>query len=176
MEHQPPKFVRWAVLIGIVVLINVFAFISVSYLFPQPEYDQFCGDRNFPSELIDTEASCTEQGGVWMFNQVAKPAPNEATGYCDLYKTCSAAYQDAGKDYAQTAFLVLLAIGAAAIILGMFLRGSSIVAAGLSYAGVILLIASGTRYLGDLDKLMQILAVGAALILVLIIAYRKFKD
>jgi hypothetical protein len=176
MEHQPPKFVRWAVLIGIVVLINVFSFISISYIFPEPEYDQFCGDRNFPSELVDTETSCTENGGVWMYNQVAKPAPNEATGYCDLYKTCSAAYTEAGTDHAQKAFLVLLTIGALAIILGMFLKGSSIVAAGLSYSGVILLITSGTRYLGDLDKLTQILAVGAALILVLIIAYRKFKD
>jgi hypothetical protein len=176
MENQPPKFVRWAVLIGIVVLINVFSFISVSYVFPEPEYETFCGDRNLPSKLVETEASCTENGGVWMHDQFTKPETGEVTGYCDLYKECSAAHTEAREDHAQTAFLILLGIAAAIIILGMFLKGSSIVAAGLSYGGVVLLVTSGMRYLGDLDQLIQILAVGAALVLVLVIAYRKFKD
>jgi len=176
MENQPPKFVRWAVLLGIVVLINVFSFISVSYAFPDPEYDTFCGDRNLPQKLTDTEASCTENGGVWMHDQFAKPESGEVVGYCDLYKECSATYNDAQENHAQTAFLILLGIAAASIILGMFLKGSSIVAAGLSYGGVVLLIVSGIRYLGELDELIQIVAVGAALVLVLGIAYRKFKD
>lgn len=176
MENQPPKFVRWAVLIGIVVLLNVFSFISVLYIFPEPEYEAICGDRNIPQKLIETEASCTENGGVWMHDQFTKPETGEVSGYCDLYKECQEELSDARANHAQTAFLILLGIAAAAIILGMFLKGSSIVAAGLSYGGVALLITSGTRYLGELDQLVQILAVGAALVLVIVIAYRKFRD
>ncbi|MBL1434396.1 hypothetical protein COB87_002430 [Candidatus Wolfebacteria bacterium] len=173
--EQPPKFVRWAVLIGIVVLLNVFSFISVSYAFPEPEYKTFCGDRSISQKVINTEESCIGNGGVWENDQFARP-DSEITGYCDLYKECSALYNDAQTDYAQTAFLILLGIAAAALIAGMFLKGSSIVAAGLSYGGVVLLITSSMRWLGDLDRLVQIIAVGVALILVLVIAYRKFKD
>lgn len=173
MENQPPKFVRWAVLIGIVVLLNVFSFISVSYAFPEPEFNNFCERENVG--LIETESQCLENEGKWNAYQGIAPKDG-ATGYCDLNYECSMAYDDARADHAQTAFLILLGVGAAVIILGMFLKGSSIVAAGLSYGGVVLLITSGMRYLGDLDQLTQILAVGAALVLVLVIAYRKFRD
>ncbi|XKT75043.1 MAG: hypothetical protein ACJKSS_02650 [Patescibacteria group bacterium UBA2103] len=174
MENQPPKFVRWAVLIGIVVLINVFSFISVSYVLPAPEYSDFCEQRNVG--VIETEEQCVTNDGKWNAYQGVPKADDAPSGYCDLNYECSMAYDDARVNNSQTAFLSLLVAGAVAIILGMFLKGSSIVAAGLSYGGVVLLIASGTRYLGDLDQLVQILAVGAALILVLAIAYRKFKD
>jgi len=173
MENQPPKFVRWAVLIGIVVLLNVFSFISVSYVFPEPEFDTFCERQNVG--LIETESQCVENEGKW--NAYQGTVPKEGSlGYCDLNYECGMAFDEAQTNHAQTAFLILLAVGAAAIILGMFLKGSSIVAAGLSYGGVVLLITSGMRYLGDLDQLVQILAVGAALVLVLAIAYRKFRD
>lgn len=177
MENQPPKFVRWAVLIGIVVLINVFSFISVSYVFPEPEYNDFCEQQSvIDVDLIKDEAQCSELGGSWNDYRNLKPGPQDLQGFCDLYKECSGAFDDARVDHAQTVFLILLGIAAASIILGMFLKGSSIVAAGLSYGGVVLLVTSGMRYLGDLDQLIQIVAVGAALVLVLVIAYRKFKD
>lgn len=173
MDNQPPKFVRWAVLIGIVVLINVFSFISISYVLPEPEYTDFCENRNVG--VIETQEQCVANDGKW--NEYEGFPPKEGpNGYCDLNYECSMAYDDARVDNAQTAFLALLAAAAVIIILGMFLKGSSIVAAGLSYGGVVLLISSGMRYLGDLDQLIQILAVGAALVLVLVIAYKKFKD
>lgn len=174
MENKPPKFVRWAVLLGIVVLMNVFAFISISYIYPEPEYDQFCEMQNRP--LIENEEQCSLEGGKWNAHQSLDPQTGKQAGYCDLEYECRMEYQDAQTNHAQNSFIALLIIGAVAILAGMFLKGSSIVAAGLSYGGVALLIVAGARFLGDLDQLIQIIAVGIAFVLLIALAYRKFKD
>lgn len=172
MENKPPKFVRWAVLVGIVVLVNLFTMLAVSYAYPEPQYNDFCENRNVGT--IENEEQCTLNDGKWNAYQGIKEG--DLTGYCDLNYECSMAYEDAREGHAQLAYLIVLAVGALAIVVGMFLKGSSIVAAGLSYGGVVLLIVGSARYLSELDQSIQVLATGVALILVLAVAYKKFKD
>lgn len=171
---NPPKFVRWAVLVSIVALITIFSWIAVSFFFPEPKYDDFCDMQ--PQEPVTTQEECVAQGGEWQFDRFVEPETGKVSGWCDLQHECRAAYEAADTEHTYTVFLILLGIGALAVLAGIFIKGSSIVAAGLSYGGLVIIITTGIRYLTELNQLVQLLAVFAALIVVLIVAYRKFKD
>lgn len=169
-----PKFVRWAVLISIVTLMTIFAFTAVSLLFPEPEFSEYCKQ---PTKLgVFTETECVAQDGVWESHEFIDPNTGEIGGYCDLQHECRAEYEAASTAHTHTVFLILLALGALSLLAGVFVKGSSIVAAGLSYGGLVIMIATGIRYLAELNQLLQLTATLVALIVVLVVAYKKFKD
>jgi hypothetical protein len=179
MEGQTPgypKFVRWAVLVGIVILVNIFIFTAISYAFPEPKYDDFCDYRKFSVEPLNPdEATCTANGGLW--SEYPKPDPTTgATGFCQADYQCQRDYEAARETQSHHAFLIYVVIAILAILGGAFLKGSSIVSAGLSYGGVLLLIVGSMRYWQDVPQLWQLLVSGIALLIILFFAYRKFKD
>lgn len=165
-----PKFVRWAVLIGIVALLNAFAFIGLALLFEAPQYQDFYSFER--DACYGPEQPCA---GL----QSPKESPECVTcqqAQQEKQQEAQMQFDEARQAHAAQSFLTLTAFAFLAIIVGIFLKGSSIVAAGLSYGGVVILIIAAIRHLSELDQLLQLGAVGAALVALLIIAYRRFKD
>lgn len=173
-QSTQPKFVRWAVMVGIVILFTLFISLSISYVFSEPKYEDFCKmTPALPDKAYADEALCVANGGEW--NAFAEPA-GEQKGYCDVYRVCNQEYQDASMDHAQKAFIAYVIIALIAIVGGVFLKGSSIVSAGLSYGGVLLLVVGSARYWSMVPEIGRLLLAGIALIILIGFAYKKFKD
>ena len=77
---------RWSVILGIMIVLNLFFNYALSLVYESPEYNNFC-----PMEQVvtipDNQTECTDKGGQWTDNQYyTKPVPapvgvNEPRGY-----------------------------------------------------------------------------------------------
>jgi hypothetical protein len=172
-----PKFVRWAVLLGIVIALNLFFVAARSFVVAEPNYDDFCPTRLQPAA---TEEACVAQEGVWVatpedpgVTAVVKPNP---AGYCDLYQKCQPVYEQAMQDFQRYAFVFMVAAGVIALIAGVVPMGSSIVSSGLSYGGVLALLIAAIGYWDDAGELIRLVMSVVALAALLFIGIRRFKD
>lgn len=182
MEHTTPgaghpKFVRWAVLLGIVVALNLFFFAIRTFVVPEPQYDDYCPTTLQPAF---TPEACALQEGVWIetpedprVTAVMKPSPE---GYCDLYQKCQPLYEDAREQYQMYAFVLMAGLGVLALIAGVVPMGSSIVSSGLSYGGVLALIIAAAQYWGEAGSIVRLVISLIALGALLYIGIRRFRD
>lgn len=171
-----PKFVRWALLIGIVVILNIFFSVVLALAYPAPEYEAYCPAKT----IVPTDApTCDAQGGVW--NEYSPVPAYDTTspkpaGYCDMYAKCQKPYQEARDQHALYAFALTVILGVIALIVGFMPIGSSIVSSGLSYGGVLALIIASVQYWGTAGNWIRLTIVSIGLIALLYIGWRRFRD
>ncbi len=177
MNTTHPKFVRWAVMLGIVIALNLFFFAARAMVLPEPVYDEYCPTMVQPAA---TEDACVKQDGVWVatpedqrVSAVVKPSPE---GYCDLYQKCQPLYDDAMSDYQMYAFVFMIGLGILSLIAGVIPMGSSIVSTGLSYGGVLALIFAAFGYWDQAGNILRLAMSVIALGVLLYIGVRRFKD
>jgi len=182
MESSPkhPKFVRWALVLGIVVILNVFFSVVLALALPAPKYEDYCPRISQPTP--QDAASCDAAGGLWT-EYSAPPATAEATtkpaapsGYCDVTAKCQTPFNTASEQHALYAFVVMIGLGIVALIIGLAPLGSSIVGSGLAYGGVVALIIGSASYWGTAGNWLRLVIATIALVALLYIAWRKFKD
>jgi hypothetical protein len=177
--HQP-KFVRWALMLGIVIILNVFFTVIVALAYPEPQYNDYCPVQ--PAVTPVDAATCDAQGGIW--NATAAPAstatgtikPATPVGYCDMYAKCQKPYQAAMDQHALYAFVIMVGLGLVALIAGFMPLGSSIVSSGLSYGGVLAFIIGSIQYWGSAGNWIRLFISAVGLIALLYIGWRHFRD
>lgn len=175
---QHPKFVRWALMLGIVIILNIFFNVLVNLALPAPEYNHYC--PNYAGPEVTTSLACEAQGGVWNGGTgsiQAQPAkPTAPVGYCDLYAKCQPLYQAASDKHALYAFTFMVGLGVLALIAGIVPIGSSIVSSGLSYGGVAALVVGSIQYWGNAGQWIRFAIALAGLLVLLYIGWKRFKD
>ena len=180
-----PKFVRWAVMLGIVIVLNLFFMVIRGLAFPEPQYNDFCPASPAPAPI--TAQACVTSGGVWTTTPGAPvpPTPNELTndrvsqipsGYCDTTSKCNAAYQKTDDQYQMEGFIMLVGLGVLAIIVGVLPLGSSIVSTGLSYGGVLSFVIASAQYWSGAGNWLRLAISVIALIALIYIGFKRFKD
>lgn len=170
-----PKFVRWALMLGIMVILNVFFFVLTALAFPEPKFEDFCpaADRLSPQPI--NKETCEAVDGVW--NPTAEYSPKtEAAGYCDLYAKCQKPYDTAREDHALKAFVLMIGLGLVALVVGLMPLGSSMVASGLSYGGVLAFVIGSMSYWGTASNWVRLAIAGVGLVALLVIGLKRFKD
>jgi hypothetical protein len=175
-----PKFVKWAVVIGIVVVLNVFFVVLISLVLPTPQYAAFCPQSQVVPNY-DTEQACTKAGGQWTATPSNEPQPVKATvptviGYCNPDYTCSQNFATASATHARNSFIALVVLGVIAVIAGVFVPGSSIVSSGLAYGGVLSFLIASVSYWGDAGSWIRLGISLVALIALLYIGLKRFRD
>jgi hypothetical protein len=173
---QQPKFVRWALLLGIVIILNVFFNVVLALAYPAPVYEDYCPQQNVtPTDA----ATCDAQGGIWTEYPPA-PATDASSpkfsGYCDLYAKCQVPFKAAQDQHALYAFVLMVGLGIVALVAGFMPLGSSIVSSGLSYGGVLALIIGSAEYWGTAGNWIRLLISTAGLVALLFIGWRRFRD
>ncbi len=171
-----PKFVRWALLIGIVVILNVFFFVIEQIAFPSPDYQAYCPT---PAVQAQDAAACDAQGGVWTEyppQPVATTPAKALAGYCDYAATCQPKYEQALSEQHLYAFILMTVLGIIALVVGVVPIGSSIVSSGLSYGGVLALIVGAMQYWGDAGEWLRLGISAIALIALIYVGVRRFRD
>jgi|CXWL01.1.fsa_nt_gi hypothetical protein len=172
-----PKFVRWALLIGIVIALNLFFVAVQSMIVAEPKYEDYC-----PATQQDvlTEESCVAQDGIWVGTQSDSRTPGvtkpNQEGYCDFYQKCQPIYDAAREEHDMFAFALMVGFGVLALIVGVIPMGSSIVSSGLSYGGVLALIIAAGGYWNEAGQLLRLAISLVALGALLYLGIKRFKD
>ncbi|MDD5050195.1 MAG: hypothetical protein PHV93_00440 [Candidatus Pacebacteria bacterium] len=179
MEPQKQsKILKASLIAAIVIVINLFFNYTLSLVYKEPAYDAFCPNT---AQVISapTKEQCVANGGQWNENNYGGPVPvgeKAPQGYCDQQFMCRQAFDTAQKNYDRNVFITLVLLGAIIVAIGNFLKGNGLISSALSLAGVLSFIIASVRYWSAADNLIKVIILGIALLILLWVAYKKFKN
>jgi hypothetical protein len=173
------KVLKWSVIIGIIIVLNLFFNYAISLVYKQPEFNNFC-----PMEQVvtvpETQQACVAKGGQWTTNpSFAKPIPagmNQPAGYCDLQFSCRQAYDTARQSYDRNIFIVLVVLGALSVLAGNLLGRNEVISQGLALGGVLSFVIASMRYWSAANDLIRVIILAIALGILFWIAWKKFNE
>lgn len=169
---------KWALILGIAIVVNLFLTYLVDVLYNAPEYTVFCPEKQV-NEAIETEAACLKVGGQWNENiqpKVESPGMPIPAGYCDPTFTCSKQFQDTLSVYNRNVFIVFVLAGILLLMGSVYLGQAEVISLGLSFGGILALVVGSTRYWSDMNDILRVIILGVALAGLLYVAWKKFKD
>lgn len=168
---------KWSVIIGIVIVLNLFFNYTLSLVYERPEYETFCPVRQVVTQPAD-QNECVALGGQWNENfYPERPlSASEPKGYCDLDFTCRQEYSDATSGYDRNVFVILVFLGALSVLVGNFSRGNLVISSGLSLAGVLSFVIASMRYWSSANDLFRVIILAIALALLFWVAIKKFSS
>jgi len=161
----------------IVAILVLFINLFVSYVYPSPDYEDYCSARIvYPGQEkpIENNDSC-EALALSQRDQCC--ADYYGTSYYwdeDLeYCECDNTYDEARTNYDQKVFFIFAGLGFILLIAGLFINFTLVEIISLSTGGI--LVIEGIARNFD-DKLMVLIATGVLIVIVGIFAFKKFKD
>lgn len=168
--------IKWALILAIAIVSNLFVSYAVQVIYPEPEYQGFCPEKQV-NKAIESEEACVTVGGQWNENVMSAGEPFPVPkGYCNEDFVCSQQYEDALALYNRNVFVIFVAVGVLLLIGSVFLSGSQASSLGLSFGGVLALLIGSVRYWSDMDDILRVLLLGVALGALLWLAWKKFQD
>lgn len=200
MEYgRQSKVLKWSVIIGIVVVLNLFFNYALSLIYPAPDYNAFCPQSqiNNPPE---NQTACLKAGGQWTVYPASPtpmpatptnkatngtatgkglpviPATSQPTGYYNVTYTCSNNYSAAMNIYDRNIFIALISLGVISIVIGLFWRTTDAVSIGLSFGGVISLLIGSGRYWSEAGNILKVVILAVALVALIWLGVRKFSN
>ncbi|HUD04057.1 MAG TPA: hypothetical protein VMR73_01010 [Candidatus Paceibacterota bacterium] len=166
MENKKSRIIKWSLIVGIVIVLNLFFNYALSLVFQAPDYNTFCMQEQVVP-TINNQTLCVSAGGQW----------NGGTpGYCNSQFTCSNKYQAAQNVYERNVFVSLVALGVIIIIASAFIKGVEVLSLSLSLGGVLSFIIASMRYWSSADNFIKVAILGVALVGLIWLAIKKFKD
>jgi len=178
---EPKKYssiLKWSLIVGIVIVINLFFNYAISLIYSAPQYDNYCK----PTQVINavtTQDACVAQGGQWDANYYGKPAtPAEIVpaGYCNLQYTCNNDFTAANKAYERNVFVTLVVLGIILVAASFALAFNWILSVSASMAGILSVIIASMRYWSEADNWLRVIILFVALCALIYFAVRKFKN
>jgi hypothetical protein len=165
---------KWILVIGIVVVLNLFFNFSLKLIYDAPKYEDYCKMEQI-NIAPKTQQACVDQGGRWSENNYPIEKGSEVMGYCDVDFTCRQEFSDMNSVYNRNVFMVLVALGIASVVAGMFITVSS-VSLGLSLGGVLSFVIASMRYWSDMDEYLRVIVLAIALFALIWVGVKKLKD
>lgn len=182
IQIKHPAFVRWAVILAIAIVLNLFLVYATQVVYPAPLYEQFCKEEQ-TKQAYSTEEACVANGGQWNGTKAiadgsapVPAAPEMSTGYCYADFTCNKDFQAENSVHQRNVFLVFVVIGLLLILGSSFLAGAEVLSAGLSFGGVLALIVGSLAYWSNMDDLLRVGVLGVALAALIFLAWKRFRD
>ena len=80
------------------------------------------------------------------------------------------------KVYNRNVFVVFVVAGILLLIGSVYLAGAEAVSLGLSFGGVLSLVIGSMRYWSDMNDILRVIILGVALVGLIYVAWKKFKD
>jgi hypothetical protein len=177
---EPKKYssiLKWSLIVGIVIVINLFFNYAISLVYEAPQYDNYCKPTQV-IEAVTTKEACVAQGGQWDANYYGKPtSPAEIVpaGYCNLQFTCNNEFEAARKIYERNVFVTLVILGIILIAGSFALAFNWILSVSASMAGILSVIIASIRYWSEADNWLRVIILFIALCALIYFAVRKFK-
>lgn len=169
------KILKWSLILSIVIVANLFFNYSLSLTLNSPKHEEYCPFEK-TSQVVETREQCDAADGIWNPAQLNNPEMKPIGGYCDLYSKCSNAFEEANKVYEQKVFVALVVIGVLILIASLFLKSNSLLVSAFALTAVLNFIIATMRYWRYSDELLKVAILFIALIVLIYMAIRKFKD
>lgn len=147
------KVLKWSLIIGIVIVVNLFFNYALSLAYKQPDYNTFC--QSVPVQV---------------------PGGNVSTVDTQYYVTCQNNFQTAENNYNENVFIALVVLGVLCVFLGNFLGGNAVIGIALSLSGVLSFVIASMRYWGSADNFIKVIILAIALAILFWVAIKKFKN
>ena len=188
--------------IGIAIVLAFVIGFGVDTFYKSPEWEDFCGERTRFRDVY-TKEECENNGGKWEPNRDIKPvtvennqflcskgfqnedgtftlncetkeALDREPGWCDVNYVCNNEFEEAEKPYAKNSFIIIIVLGLIAVIIGSYLKLTS-VSAGIMGGGVLVMIYAAMRFWRNLDEYLRFTILVITLGILIWIGYKKFK-
>lgn len=178
------QILKWPLIIGIVVVLNLFFLYAVKVVYPTPEYNNFCEDKPIVKDISNPE-ECLTEGGQWIEdNYRLKPVAQvneelmvtEPNGYCNQQFICNQEYQTAREDYERNVFIALIIFGVIVVVIGFATMGKEVVSVAMSLGGVLSFIIASIRYWQYASDWLHLGILGLALAVLIYLGIKKFTD
>lgn len=181
------NILKWALIIGIIVVLNLFFHFATQLVYKAPQYEDFCQTKQVNVEPSTKEA-CLGLGGAWnegpmgkpmpaMIDQGGRVTPAAVNSFCDVYFTCQKNFETANNLYRRNVFLVLVVLGLLSLIGGLAVMATNeVISLGLSYGGVLSFVIASIQYWSAMDDYLRVIILGLALIVLIWLGIKKFKS
>lgn len=167
---------KWSLILSIVIVANLFFNYALSLALNSPNHDDFCPFEK-TSQVIQDKGMCEKENGIWNPTpQSAEVMKTPAIGYCDLYSKCSNLYEEARKAYEQKVFVALVVIGVAMLIASFITHTNPVLTSAFALTALLDFIIASVRYWGYADEILKVVILFIALVVLIYLAIRKFKD
>lgn len=172
--------IRWAFIVGITIVVNLFLVYLVDVFYDEPDYPTFCPDKQV-NRLIESEAACVDVGGQWNEGVPVKTMTPESVmpvsgNYCNATYTCQKQYEEAMKVYNRNVFIVFVIVGILLLAGSVSFAGAEVLSLAFSFGGVLAFLIGAMRYWSDMDDILRVLILGIALASLIFMAWKKFKE
>jgi hypothetical protein len=168
---------RWSLILGIVIVLNLFFNFALSLVYERPDYEAFCPQMQV-SKVVDNQNECVAGGGQWTEygpnNFREKPLPTDPKGYCDLQFTCRQEYDGARNNYDRNVFVILVVLGALVVLMGNLFKGNEVISSSLALAGLLSFLIASVRYWSAAGSVARVVILAIALGILFWIAWKKF--
>ncbi len=186
---NPPKrsskVLKWLLILGIVIILNLFFAYAIKIIYPAPTFEGFCPKQQVTIQP-ENQTDCVAKGGAWQdYGYPVAPGPVSSpagivaktpTGYCNLNFTCQKQFDSANGLYNRNVFVALVVLGVLSLVAGFFIQNSVAVSLGLSLGGVLSLVIGSTRYWSDMNDYLRVIILGLALIVLIALGIKKVRD
>lgn len=169
---------KWAFILSIIIIANLFFNYSLSLFLNNPQYDEFCSYER-SSQIIEDKESCLAVDGIWQTSPKPVLSPDGANldnGYCDMYAKCNQAYEESAKIYEQKAFIGLVIIGVVVLLGSLFISSNPVLSSALALTAVLNFIVASMRYWRYSDELLKVAILFIALVTLIYLVVKKFKN
>lgn len=167
------QVLKWSLIVGIVIVLNLFYNYTLSLVFSSPSYEKFCPVKQVMI-APENQEQCISSGGAWT-EYPKSPKESGPIGYCDQSYLCNQKYQDAQKVYDKNVFISLVVLGVITFGVSIFLAGFDAVSIALSIGAVLDFVIASVRYWSRADDLIKVFILGVALVVLVWIAIKKFN-
>ena len=158
--------VRWSLIVGIVIVMNLFFNYAISLVYKAPDYNVYFPPTQVVTDIAN-QKDCVSVGGQWN-GQTTMPQ-----GYCDQNYTRQQAFRAAQKEYNKSVFIILVLLGVASIITGALLE-NEVLSLAFSWGGVLSLVIASMRYWSDANDILRVGILAIALASLIWITIKKF--
>ena len=186
---QTKQILKWPLIVGIVIVLNLFFLYAVKVAYPNPDYEDFCAKEQVIKK-INTKTECLEVGGQWNENISLNERPIlvEPTGemrpdlvvvedgHCNQNFICSQQFDTAREDYERNVFIALIIFGVLAVVIGFLTMGKEVISIALSLGGVLSFIIASIRYWQYASDWLHLAILGVALAVLIWLGIKKFTE
>ena len=165
--------------IGIAIILFIVVMLATQVFYKAPVYEDFCNTSYYDKPVAIYDSSvCNDNMTVGECNAIIKEKQTTPDNQQVYYDQCSKAYSEADKVYGKNLFVINNIAGIIAVIVSLFLFSMINIAAGVSFAGLALIIYGfmrGWQGTGDILKFIVALIVAILFVIFAVFVNKRYE-
>jgi uncharacterized protein (DUF983 family) len=162
--------------IGIAVILFIVVMLGTQVFYKEPSWESY--NCTYPATIITTMEVCPDNITVLQCREMVKRGVDINNETQAKFDECNNRFNEAQKIYGKNLFIVNNIIGIILVIVSLFLFSMVNIAAGISFAGLVLIIYGfmrGWQGTGDILKFVVALIVAALFVYFAVFVNKKYS-